>query len=90
MIWAEEKDFKRAKLPGKYMVKMLYRWENRKFENKYLRKLERNWRRWKEEDKMGKKDKPTSSSRSRNLKGRIMSDIQSLDIHMFMIKRKGI
>jgi len=43
--WAEKKDFKRAELPGKYMVKMLYRWKDRKFKNKYLRKLERNWRR---------------------------------------------
>jgi len=26
---------------------MLYRWNNRKFENKYLKKLERNWKKWK-------------------------------------------
>jgi len=39
----EEKDFRRRKLPGKYTVKMLYRWNNGKFEEKYLRKLERNW-----------------------------------------------
>jgi len=39
----EEKDFKRGKLPGKYMVKMLYRWDDGKFEEEYLRKLERNW-----------------------------------------------
>ena len=39
---AEEKNFKRKELLGKYTAKMLYRWDNRKFENKYLRKLERN------------------------------------------------
>ena len=39
----EEKDFKRGELPGKYMAKMLYRWNDRKFEEEYLRKLERNW-----------------------------------------------
>ena len=26
----------------KYMVKMLYRWDNEKFEKEYLKKLERN------------------------------------------------
>jgi len=39
----EEKDFRRGELPGKYMVKMLYRWDDGKFEEEYLRKLERNW-----------------------------------------------
>ena len=39
---AEERDFRRGELPEKYIVKMLYGWDNRKFENKYLRKLERN------------------------------------------------
>jgi len=38
----EEKDFRRGKLSGKYMVKMLYGWDNRKFKKEYLRKLERN------------------------------------------------
>ena len=40
---AEERDFRREELSEKYMVKILYRWDNRKFENKYLRKLEKNW-----------------------------------------------
>jgi len=39
----EKNDFKRGKLLRKYIVKMLYRWDNRKFENKYLKNLERNW-----------------------------------------------
>ena len=39
---AEERDFRREKLPEKYMVKILYRWNNGKFEEEYLRKLERN------------------------------------------------
>ena len=39
----EEKDFKRGELPGKYIAKMLYRWNDRKFEEEHLRKLERNW-----------------------------------------------
>ncbi len=39
----EEKDFRREKLLGKYIVKMLYEWDDGKFEEEYLRKLERNW-----------------------------------------------
>jgi len=39
---AEEKNFKRAELLGKYMARMLYKWNDRKFENKYLKKLERS------------------------------------------------
>ena len=36
-------DFRRGELPGKFMVKMLYGWDNGKFEEEYLKKLERNW-----------------------------------------------
>jgi len=38
----EEKDFRREELLGKFMAKMLYRWNDEEFEEKYLRKLERN------------------------------------------------
>jgi len=43
----EEKNFRRWELPGKFMAKMLYGWDDRKFEEEYLRKLERNWQKWK-------------------------------------------
>ena len=43
----EEKDLRRGELPEKYIAKMLYGWDNRKFEEEYLRKLERNWQKWK-------------------------------------------
>ena len=29
------------------MARMLYVWDDRKFEEEYLKKLERNWKRWK-------------------------------------------
>ena len=45
---AEKRDFRRGKLPGKYIAKILYSWDNGNFENKYLRKLKRNWEKWKE------------------------------------------
>jgi len=44
---AEERDFRRGELPGKFTTKILYGWNNVKFEEEYLRKLERNWRKWK-------------------------------------------
>ena len=43
---AKKRDFRRGKLSGKYTVKMLYKWDNGKFENKYSKKLERN--QWKQ------------------------------------------
>ena len=44
---AEERDFRRRDLLGRFMAKMLYRWDDRKFEEEYLKKLERNWQKWK-------------------------------------------
>jgi len=36
-------EFKRMELPGKYIARMLYKYDDRKFEEEYLMKLERNW-----------------------------------------------
>jgi len=44
---AKERDFRRGELPGKFTAKMLYGWDNGKFEEEYLKKLERNWQKWK-------------------------------------------
>jgi len=44
---AEEKNFRRGELPGKFIAKMLYGWDDGRFEKEYLRKLERNWQKWK-------------------------------------------
>ena len=41
----EKRDFRRGELPEKFTTKMLYGWDDRKFEEEYLKKLERNWRR---------------------------------------------
>ena len=40
----EKKDFRIGELLEKYIAKILYGWDNEKFENKYLKKLERNGR----------------------------------------------
>ena len=39
----EEKDFRKEELLVKFTAKILYGWNDRKFEEEYLRKLERNW-----------------------------------------------
>ena len=38
-------EFRRGELSGKYMVKLLYGWDNKKFDEEYLKKLERTWNR---------------------------------------------
>jgi len=35
-------EYRRSELLGKYMTKLLYSWDDGKFEEKYLRKLEKN------------------------------------------------
>ena len=40
---AKEKNFKKGELLGKYTAKMLYGWDDGKFEEEYLKKLEKNW-----------------------------------------------
>ena len=34
--------FKRSELPGKYIAKILFGWDDEKFEDEYLKKLERS------------------------------------------------
>jgi len=34
--------FKRSKLLGKYIARLLFGWDDRKFEDEYLKKLDRN------------------------------------------------
>ena len=43
---------KRMELPGKYTAKLLYGWDDWRFEKEYLNKLEKNWKRWKEDRKI--------------------------------------
>ena len=48
-------EFKRIELLGKYIAKLLYGWDDKKFEVEYLRKLERNWNRWKKREEVDEK-----------------------------------
>jgi len=40
MLNPEAEEFRRSKLPGKYIAKILFRWDDRKFKDEYLKKLE--------------------------------------------------
>ena len=51
----KERDFEREKLLRKYIMKILYKQNNRQIEAEYLRKLERNWQKWKS---VSPKEKP--------------------------------
>ena len=64
------------------MVKLLYGWDDKKFEEEYLKKLEKNWKRWKEdrqineskhlemiEEKMEEENEKIRRRNWRNLKG---------------------
>ena len=42
ILIVKERDFRKGDLPGRFTMKMLYGWDNRKFEKKYLKKLEKN------------------------------------------------
>ena len=44
---AEREEYRRMELLGKYMAKLLYGWDDKKFEDEYMKKLERSWKRWK-------------------------------------------
>ena len=41
----ETEKFKRGELPERYTAKLLYGWDNKKFDEEYLKKLEKNWNR---------------------------------------------
>jgi len=51
----ERMKYRRMELLGKYIAKLLYGWDDKRFEE-YLRKLERNWKRWKEDRQIDKNE----------------------------------
>ena len=76
---AEEKYYRRDELLERYIIKMLYEWNNGKFEKEYLRKLERNQAKWK-----GRMvGKANGYSGSKNLEGKVISELQTLDSTFF-------
>jgi len=43
----KETTFKHRELPGRFKVKTLYGWLDKRYDQEYWGRLERNWRRWK-------------------------------------------
>jgi len=62
----EAEEFKRSELPEKYTVRILFGWDNNKFEDEYLKKLEKNWARWKGKEI---REGEASFSKGRTLRG---------------------
>ena len=52
----EVEEFRREELPGRYTAKLLYGWDDKKFDEEYLKKLERNWNRQKNNRKEEEKE----------------------------------
>ena len=52
----EEEEYRRMELPGRYTAKLLYRWDDKEFEEEYLKKLEKNWKKWKEDRQIDKSE----------------------------------
>ena len=44
----EDEGYRRMELPGKFTAKVLYGWDDQRFEKEYLNKLEKNWKKWRE------------------------------------------
>jgi len=42
---------KKGELPDRYTAKILYEWDNKRFNKEYWGQLERNWKKWKEKRK---------------------------------------
>ena len=52
----EAEEFKRGELSERYIAKLLYGWNGKKFDEEYLKRLERNWNRWKNNRKEEEKE----------------------------------
>ena len=52
----EAEEFKRGELPGRYTAKLLYRWDDKKFDEEYLKKLQKNWNKWKKNREEGERE----------------------------------
>ena len=51
----EAEKFRRRELPGRYMVKLLYRWDDKKFDEEYLKKIGEELEQVEERQKGGRK-----------------------------------
>ena len=45
----EKGTFQKGELPGRFTVRKLFGWSDKRYNKEYWARLERNWRRWKGE-----------------------------------------
>jgi len=76
------KEFKKSELLEKYIARILFRWDDKKFEDEYLKKLERNWARWKGKE-IGEGE--ASSSRVRILREGTVMMYMRTNIFLFLL-----
>jgi len=62
------KENHKGELPERYIAKLLYRWDNRKFDREYWGRLERNWRQWRSERAKGEKTLETIQEKDKEEK----------------------
>ena len=43
----EDREIFSRELPGRYTAKLLYGWDNKKYDREYWKQMEENWRQWK-------------------------------------------
>jgi len=43
----EEETFRKRELPGRFTVKKLFRWMDKRYNKEYWGRLKRNWKQWK-------------------------------------------
>jgi len=55
----EKEMFKRGELPGQFTARKLFRWLDKRYNEKYWARLERNWRQWKGERTRGQRTMET-------------------------------
>ena len=57
-VWRQEKEegtFRRGELLGRFTVRKLYGWTDKRYDEEYWVRLERNWRHWKRKPIRGQK-----------------------------------
>ena len=86
----EVDEYKRMELPVKYTAKLLYGWEDRKFEEEYLSKLEKNWKRWKEDRKINESEHLERVEEQKKEKGKPMEieRVEEWEVKKILNKRK--
>jgi len=56
---------RKGELPGRYTAKMLYGWDNKRFDEEYWGWLERNWNKWKRKERINKEEEEEENKKGK-------------------------